>query len=660
MGVLSSRSTFFRKNLRYRRLAKLVGLTAALVLLILRFQAATEADVEVSNVVLASNNYSQEINNVATSEEFQAALNAARPGDTITLQAGTVLRGNFVLPDKDDGPNGSWITVRSDGAHELAEGVRVGPANGGAMARLESPNTEPVLRTRQGAHHYRFIAIELTIAPNVMLNYGLVRLGDGSERDASMLPHHLVFDRCYIHGHPTADLSRGIALNSARTDILNSYISDCHGLGFDTQAIAGWNGSGPFVIVNNYLEGAGENVLFGGADPSIDRLVPSDIEFRNNHCAKPLSWMEGILSKPSGVNAAGGSAAGGLAAGTTYYYRVAVRGRAGYSTMATSAASEEISVTLDAGQTSIELSWPSVDHASEARIYRTSDAPSAADRSWVFFSSNESAFVDLGDSVAARTGEAPPNKGTRWSVKNLFELKNASRVLIDGNVFENNWVDAQSGFGILLTVRNQDGSANWSVVEDVSFTNNLVRHSAGGINLLGRDDLHPSEQVKRIEIVGNLFDDIGGSKWGGNGRFLQITETVDVRVDHNTVLQAGQIIVAYGTPNHGFVFTNNITPHNEYGIIGDSASSGVVTLDRYFPGSLMRKNVIVGGPSSRYPKKNYYPASLDEVGFVNRANGNYRLAESSPYKGAAKKNRDVGADFEALEAAASRAIQGTP
>ena len=30
----------------------------------------------------------------------------------------------------------------------------------------------------------------------------------------------------------------------------------------------GWNGPGPFLIENNYLEAAGENIMFGGNDPS--------------------------------------------------------------------------------------------------------------------------------------------------------------------------------------------------------------------------------------------------------------------------------------------------------------------------------------------------------------------------------------------------------
>src|SRR5262249_38836706 len=50
------------------------------------------------------------------------------------------------------------------------------------------------------------------------------------------------------------------------------------------------NGSGPFRIVNNHLEAAGENLMFGGADPAIPQQIPSDIEICHNHFFKPLTW----------------------------------------------------------------------------------------------------------------------------------------------------------------------------------------------------------------------------------------------------------------------------------------------------------------------------------------------------------------------------------
>src|SRR5205809_7970695 len=76
----------------------------------------------------------------------------------------------------------------------------------------------------------------------------------------------------------------------------------------------------------------------------------------------------------------------------------------------------------------------------------------------------------------------PSYAGVAWTVKNLFELKNAQRVLLDGNIFEHNWVGAdQHGAAVLFTVRNQTGSSPWAIVADVTFTHNIVRHATGGI-----------------------------------------------------------------------------------------------------------------------------------------------------------------------------------
>ncbi len=473
---------------------------------------------------------------------FQAALDAARSGDVIAIEPGSIVTGNFVLPNKQ---GAGWTVIRSSVGDEKlpAPGARVRPGTASVMPKLLTPNADPVIRTAPGAHHYRFIGIEFTVAPGWAQNHGLILFGDGGQTSPDTIPNNLIIDRCYIHGNADVNLRRAIALNSASTAIIDSHISEVHEAGADSQAICGWNGPGPFKIVNNYLEGAGENVMFGGADPRIQNLVPSDIEFRRNHCSKPLSWMR--------------------------------------------------------------------QHSSYA--------------------------------------------GKPWSVKNLFELKNARRVIIDGNLFENNWVDGQSGFAILFTVRNQEGTSPWSVVEDVKFSNNIVRHTAAGINFLGRDDNYPSEQVKRVLIRNNLFEDVGGKRWGSNGRFLQIVETQDVTVDHNTVLHSGNIITAYGAASKGFVFTNNIAPHNEYGVMGDGSSVGNSTLDRYFPGRVFKKNVIAGGRSSIYPGDNFFPATIEEVRFADRTGGNYALGTSSPYQGAGTDGKNIGSDIDTLKAASDSA-----
>ncbi len=110
----------------------------------------------------------------------------------------------------------------------------------------------------------------------------IITLGDGSaaQSELAQVPQDIVVDQCYVHGDPVRGQKRGIALNSGRTSITNSYISDIKAVGQDTQAIGGWNGPGPYTIENNYLEAAGENFLLGGADPAIPGLVTEDVVFR--------------------------------------------------------------------------------------------------------------------------------------------------------------------------------------------------------------------------------------------------------------------------------------------------------------------------------------------------------------------------------------------
>lgn len=72
------------------------------------------------------------------------------------------------------------------------------------------------------------------------------------------------------------------------------------------------------------------------------------------------------------------------------------------------------------------------------------------------------------------------------NVKNRLELKEAARVVIDGNIFENNCVDSQAGSIFLVNVRAcSSGVAcdNYtSTVKDVTVTNNILRHTWSGMN----------------------------------------------------------------------------------------------------------------------------------------------------------------------------------
>src|SRR5262249_50507635 len=137
----------------------------------------------------------------------------------------------------------------------------------------------------------------------------------------------------------------------------------------------------------------------------------------------------------------------------------------------------------------------------------------------------------------------PSYAGVHWSVKNLFELKNARQVLIEGNTFENNWADAQSGPSILFTPRPSD-SGPAAVLEDVNFQKNIIKNVASVIHLLGQDSFFsqaPNEtRLRRVHISNNVFENINGPRFAGNGAFVQvISGTEDVTVESNTVFHTG-------------------------------------------------------------------------------------------------------------------------
>lgn len=237
---------------------------------------------------------------------LQTALNEAGLGTVLVLDAGASFKGSFSLPNK---TGNGWIVLISAQMSLLPPpGVRIDPgaATGNslyptqqaAMPKIVSvhPAGLPCFRTQASAHHYRFVGLDISVDTTVANSYGLLFLGDATaaQNTMALVPHNLVVDRCYIHGHTKATVMKaGVLLNCANAAILDSHISNFHSIGFDTYAIGGTNGPGPFLIQHNYLEAAGENILFGGAAPAIPGLVPADIAVRNNHFFKPFSWRVG-------------------------------------------------------------------------------------------------------------------------------------------------------------------------------------------------------------------------------------------------------------------------------------------------------------------------------------------------------------------------------
>ncbi len=463
---------------------------------------------------------------VHAGDDLQAAINAAAGGDILELDASATFTGNYTLPIH----SGAAIVIRSAGSLP-GVGVRVTPATAAAFAKIQ-PDTGggPAFATIPACQNWTLLGLELLATPTG--DNDILVLGDGSSAQNTLasVPSNLVVDRCYIHGNATYGMKRGISLQSGTTTIKNCYISDIKRTGQDAQAIAGWNGPGPWTIDNCYLEATSENFLVGGATIQIPDLLPTDITFTNNTVTKQDAW-----------------------------------------------------------------------------------------------------------------------RGAGYTIKNLLELKTGVNVLIDSNTFSNNWGgEGQSGYALVFTVRNEEGDNNWATIQNVTCTNNTITHSGSLFNILGKDDRGVgSVEMNNLVIRDNVAYDINGGTWNGAGHFAQIHSGNAITIDHNTVINSGNVSIYFvDAPNTNFTLTNNIFYDNGLAIFDTLGNLGTAALNAFAsPYSMLKNVLILGAFESSYPADNFFPATEAEVEFTDSAANDYELLITSPYHDAATDGDDIGARF---------------
>ncbi len=237
--------------------------------------------------------------------DLAAALDRAKCGDTLLLSAGATFDVTILPAKKCDDQH--YITVRTDTPDSKLppEGTRISPAWAGVASLpgrppFAQPSGGPaklmatlLVRSPSGAivgDHVRFIGIEWTTPPDANI-FRIVATEQGD---------HVVFDRNWVHPADGAEVGHGIGIpNGAHLiAVINSYISglNCVAMGgkcTDATGIGGGAGDEPIhtlKIYNNFIEAAGEDILFGG---NASTIVPADIEIRRNHLFRPMLWKQG-------------------------------------------------------------------------------------------------------------------------------------------------------------------------------------------------------------------------------------------------------------------------------------------------------------------------------------------------------------------------------
>ncbi len=496
------------------------------------------------------------------STSLQNAINAATCGDTIVLAAGSTYSGHFTIPSTSCS---GWIEIKSSAMASLpSRGNRVSPSDASNMAIISTPDSSPAIQFLPNANHWRLMGLEITTSSAGTV-YNLVLSGwtlSSTEDTLDQMPSYLIFDRCYLTGSSTNSVIRGIWMDSTYMAIVDSYCDEIHTNYSDTQCFASFNGPGPYLIQNNFIQAAGENIMFGGDDPSITNLIPSDITIIGNLIQKKLSWRS----------------------------------------------------------------------------------------------------------------NGPPYT---WVIKNLLELKNAQRVLVDGNVFQYTWQQAQA-VAILYRSVNQGGACTWCSVLDITTTHNIISHAPNGVNITAYATSN-CVPTGRVRVSNNRLTDISGLNWGNNTNAVgqafntgayDPPDMHDIIIDHNTAFSDRYALYTdYSTAGdvvQNVQYTNNLQDSGISGVSGTSAFEPGYSWNPHRLSDVVLMNATaapVGGNPPIDPGISF--TTYAGAGFTSYSGsdpdltGNFQLTSSSSYHNAGTDGKDIGVwDWICLNNDSAAALAG--
>lgn len=209
-------------------------------------------------------------------------------------------------------------------------------------------------------------------------------------------------------------------------------------------------------------------------------------------------------------------------------------------------------------------------------------------------------------------------KANKSSVKNLLEFKVGRKIRVRNSVFENCWVDQQTGDAVLFTVRNQNGGNPWNTIDDAVFEYNVIRNVEGFyFNVQGLDnEKNPktgllNETVRCTNLT--LQHVIGrGGKAGGiqvlNGGFTGMNLNRLTLLDYTGRMMAfaSKHPVAAGT----FSCVDSVLAGGDNGIMGEKGElNGTTALLAGAPGAIFSGNVVDNAgarqPAVSYPFQNF-------------------------------------------------------
>lgn len=226
------------------------------------------------------------------------------PGDVLVLRAGTTFNISSTLSLLALANAGNdWIYVISSAYANLGTIYqRAGPDDTANMPKInwQGATSSRVIDTEWNAggtkaNYWRLMGLEITADHNTTAStqtglVGIGRYGADKVSDADDQPHHIIIDRCYIHGQSAGNYGWGIEGSCKEYAIISSTIDEIHIDGAESQGISIAMGEGDIQIYNNYIEAAGINCLIGGSTQQISNAQIENVHIWGNHFSKPVAW----------------------------------------------------------------------------------------------------------------------------------------------------------------------------------------------------------------------------------------------------------------------------------------------------------------------------------------------------------------------------------
>lgn len=258
----------------------------------------------------------------------------------------------------------------------------------------------------------------------------------------------------------------------------------------------------------------------------------------------------------------------------------------------------------------------------------------------------------------------PSFDGLKWVIKPLVELKAAQRVLIEGNVLENSWLWP----AFVADAFNQEHTAPWSIVQDVTFQHNEIKNSVSVFQAWAGN-----APVKRIRVFNNnatgiryrMYQPIGPSY--ALGTFFYLIGAEDVAIEHNTgqPLDRGTGSIEGRTSNRRLTIKNNVFGYGHGGFLvtgswrnDDAAVAATAPEPTIMKNALVNMGDALGKPAIPYQQGRWNSAGWILTGTAEASGLDPDgTLKNGPLKRAATDGTDLGVDFAALTAARGASSQ---